>query len=207
MKNPHARIILHPTLTTRERQAVLDATRSFRPFSVGYDCVDDFGKAGARALREVKRGERLHEIVMGGDAYVRTMDLRSESLWALFFDKMMFGLGVTPFKLYEVVDGLPASIEPRVGLSMPNAAAIVSIHSIRELKGDDATDAVVAAVRHELGHVFGLSGHCANESCIMQENENFLDFVQRFVKPKLDFCRDCQGALRRHLADTAQYQP
>jgi len=208
MQTAHARIILHPALTAQEKQAALHAAHGFRHLGVEYDCIDDFGRAGMKALRSVKRGERLHELIMGGDALVRTMDLSAESLWVLFFDKKMLGLGVTPFKLYEVIDGLPSSVEPRIGLSLPDAAGIVSIHTIRgELKGDEATDAVTAAVRHELGHVFGLHGHCANASCIMQENENFLDFIERFVKPKLDFCRECEGAMHRHLAETAaQYR-
>jgi len=208
MQTAHARIILHPALTMQEKRAAMDAARTFHRFGVESDCIDDFGKAGMRALREVKRGEKLHGMVMGGDALVRVMDLRSESLWVLFFDKRIFGLGITPFKLYEVLDGQPCTVEPRIGLSLPNAAGIVSLHAIRgELDGDEAADAATAAVRHELGHVFGRTGHCTNASCIMQANENFLDFVERFVKPKLDFCRECEGTLHRHLAETAaQYR-
>jgi len=205
MMHPYARIIFHPVLAAHEKRAALEAVRGFQHFGVRYDCVDDFGKAGMRALREVRRGEKLHEMITCGDAVVRTMDLSTESIWALFFDKRIFGLGITPFNLYEVVDGgQRGAVEPRLGLSMVNAAGIVSIRTIRgELDGEEASDAVTAAVRHELGHVFGLAGHCTNASCIMQANENFLDFVERFVKPKLDFCRDCRAALSRNLTEMA----
>jgi hypothetical protein len=52
--------------------------------------------------------------------------------------------------------------------------------------------AIGAAVQHKLGHIFGISQHCTDETCIMQADNGYPDFMERFVKPALDFCGRCQ---------------
>ncbi len=83
-------------------------------------------------------------------------------------------------------------------------------------------EAVRYAVMHEMGHILierGRGGdwaldaesaeggkarseaksHCPNKGCIMQENENVHDFVERFVKSGLDFCADCSARISSRL--------
>lgn len=82
-------------------------------------------------------------------------------------------------------------------------------------------EAVKFAVMHEVGHILierdrggdwaldaegeeasGRSeakSHCPNKGCIMQENENARDFVERFVRPALGFCADCSARISSRL--------
>ncbi len=47
----------------------------------------------------------------------------------------------------------------------------------------------------------GLDTHCKNEGCIMQENKNVDDFVERVVKPGLELCGDCQAQVSMTISE------
>ncbi len=92
----------------------------------------------------------------------------------------------------------------------------------RDGKAGVYPEAVRYAVMHEMGHILierGRGGdwaldaeseeggkarseaksHCPDKDCIMQENENVHDFVERFVRRGLGFCADCSARISSRL--------
>lgn len=203
-QSAYVRFLFHPALNDHEKKAALDGARSFHAFSVGYDCLD-VGRRSLRDMHPVRRGEKLHGIITENRTVISLMDLACESPWALIFNKRMFGAAITTAQLHEREEpeggeGMgAAAIKPMLGLSFTGAAAVISVFALRSLDAETEALTIEAAVRHELGHVFGLRGHCTGASCIMQANENYLDFVERFAKARLGFCTGCEAKVRGFL--------
>jgi hypothetical protein len=210
MNEARVRLIFHESLGTRERLAALAGARAFAKFGVTCDCA---GACDMKALRHVKAGASLGRMVRAENPVVRVGDLLYESIWEfVLYSKTIYGIGITPHPLLDgdatdLIRDRAASGRGvhAVGLSVFGAGGLVSVQRMLETKGELGERAISAAVRHELGHVFlkggedrdhkGRDSHCTDETCIMQANENYADFIERFVKPGLDFCRHCQGRI------------
>ncbi|MDD5340668.1 MAG: hypothetical protein PHV13_05490 [Candidatus ainarchaeum sp.] len=208
MNEVRVRLIFHDSLGTRERLAALSGARAFAKFGVTCDCA---GACDRKALRHVKAGASLGRIVRAENPVVRTEDLRYEPIWEFMLcPKTIYGMGVTPHPLRngDAMDQVPegaatGELPHTMGVGLIGAGGVLSVQRMLETKGELGEKAISAAVRHELGHVFlkGEKGrdhgssHCTDEKCIMQANENYADFLRRFVEPALDFCRGCQGRI------------
>lgn len=198
MQQPRVRLIFNPSLGTREKRAALHALHHFANRGVVYDCID--AGPSTKELRRVRRGYAIRRIVLDAKPVVMPADLLYEPFMAAFFRKDIYGIGFTPHELTEISGPQEKTIrEPRIGVSVPGAGAVVSVAAIRELEGQEALDAIGAATRHELGHVFGISGHCTDGSCIMRGNRDFADFVENMVRKARAFCRECEAKMGRFL--------
>jgi len=123
----------------------------------------------------------------------------------MFYSKTIYGMGITPHPLLNgdemdrAQDGVATGrMAQSVGVGLIGAGGVLSVKRMLETRGELGCNAISAAVRHELGHVLGVKDHCADGKCIMQENrdngvegQGYVDFLERFVKPGLDFCRSC----------------
>lgn len=188
MNEARVRLLFHQSLGTRERLAALAGARDFRMFGVACDCASIDKRD---AVRHVKAGEKLRAIINAANPVVSDKDLAHESVWALIYAKTIYGLGITPMPLLRRDDGMEEP-EKELGVGMAGIGGIISIHKMLEGEPGLLDMAIAAAVRHELGHVFRGKGHCADEKCIMQANKDYPDFVERIVKPALDFCHECR---------------
>ncbi len=200
MAGAHVRILFPSTVRPEEASSASRGVHRLSRFDVMHDQVMVDGRS-TRHVRHVKRGETILDFVTSvGMPLVHPHSLRGESLWSLIYDRNIFGVGLTPNTLFEAAEeseGRPGEPGRMTGLSMSGVGAIVSLSKARGLEPGLAALAIETAVAHELGHVFKErgAGHCPDAGCIMQENENFLDFVERFVKPRLDFCRSCSAEI------------
>ena len=156
---------------------------------------------GCDAIRGVKHGHEIRDIITSDRPILGPMALHSERLIDAFRDLPIIGLGITSMRMEALVgDSEFPRKEPRIGLSRKGAGAVISINRFRDLDPETASEAIQASAAHELGHVFGVRGHCSNPGCIMEENKDYLDFVDRFVRTKRDFCRACGSIIRSSIA-------
>jgi hypothetical protein len=205
MNEVRVRLIFHDTLGTRERRAAYAGTSAFERFGVTCDCVD---ASNRKALRCVRAGEMIGRIVMAEKPVVRLQDLAFESLWAMAYPKTIYGLGVTPRRL-NGADNKAADAPLVLGVGLNRSGGVLSVFRMLETEGELGENAVAAAVRHELGHIFLKvkngephydGGHCRDTDCIMQKNGNYNDFIERFVKPGLGFCLECAGRINAAIS-------
>ncbi|MEW6036244.1 MAG: hypothetical protein AB1529_06535 [Candidatus Micrarchaeota archaeon] len=200
MAGAHVRILFPSTVRPEEAGAASRGAHRLSRFGVMNDQLRVDSRSG-RQVRHVRRGESILDIVTSvGMPVVHPCSLRGESLWSLIYERSIFGVGLTPNTLLEAAEDSEGGYkEPArmTGLSMSGVGAIVSLSMMRSLDAGLKALAIETAVAHELGHVFKErgTGHCPDAGCIMQENENFLDFLERFVKPRLDFCRSCSAEI------------
>ncbi len=206
MKDIRIRLLYPSSVRQEEVRAALRGMEKFRECGVGHDCAG-LGDDDRKALRGVRNGSSVKSILESPEPVVRYADLLGD-ISELFVSKDTLPLGLTPSPMSELVGGeFSTRLERRVGLSRECMGALVSLSHSRGMEGGmpsapyrDGRDPGLAlksielAVRHELGHLFGRR-HCRNESCVMQENRDFADFIERFVRKNLDFCRDCSGAI------------
>lgn len=201
MSKTHVRLLYPSSVRPEEVRAAMAGIRRFESFGVEHDSIEIY-RPNFTPVRHVKRGERIHEIITATETqFVAPSLLRTESPWALVYDKHMIGLGLTDSSLYvdREIHSRPIYM-PLMGMAMEGAAAIVSISKIRREHPELSDMAIETAVVHELGHVFIESkAHCTTPSCIMQANENYLDFIERFVKARLDFCRLCREEVQLNV--------
>jgi hypothetical protein len=197
---PKVRLLFHPSLGTPEKMAALQGLWPFEKYHIRRDCVD-VKPSGRVQLDGVKSGSKIRKIVLAENPVVCAKDFRPSIMGALFLNKNIFGLGITPKPIRES-NGIGAP-EYRIGLSLPGVGGVVSINR----KPDDERlypASITAAVKHELGHIFGGKSHCNDQKCIMQENTDYADFIARFVVPALGFCRGCQEKITAAISKAAQ---
>lgn len=203
MNKPLVRIIYPPSrVSEREVQAVARGVKRFERFGV----LCETREASHKAVRDVKRGGLVHRAVTSETAVtVNPMDLQTDALRYILHEKVALGLGVTPVQLFGLNDSplegasdLPTR-EALIGVGKFDASAILSLFRFRQAMPDEQLRlaAIELAAVHETGHLFidSKGVHCQNDSCVMQENRGLLDFLERFVKPQLDFCRECAGKI------------
>ncbi|MDO8554407.1 MAG: hypothetical protein Q7S22_06375 [Candidatus Micrarchaeota archaeon] len=95
----------------------------------------------------------------------------------------LIGLGLTD----AVIIYSDTSLEVSHGISTSFGALISTyVHEMDDIALKSL--ALESVVKHELGHVFGVSGHCEDTSCIM---ENLRNFYEQFIKSRRDFCARC----------------
>ncbi len=184
MGEARIRLIYNYSLGARERKASYEGAKSFAGFEVKYDFTDANNK---KALEQVKFGEKLGSVVSANEALVESKDFAQTPLLVRIFAKKIFGIGVTPNPLWVPAGG---ELEYGVGMGIAGVGGVVSTYLFSKggLNGDLLDRAITAAVRVEIGHAFGLTGHPVNAQCIMHSARNF---VEEVVKPGLDFCREC----------------
>jgi hypothetical protein len=199
-RNATARLIYPSTIAQKDAEAAMAGMASFEGFGVHCEgiCVRD---KDIKKVRDVLRGEELFSLVIAKEPVVRNMSFVGESILGVFFDKKVYGLGLTSERLREevIVNEFSNSLEGRIGVSRTGAAGIISVSRFLDLDTELRAAAVSSAAAHEMGHVFGLNAHCASSSCIMQENTNHIDFIEKFAKARLDFCRGCVSRIRRFV--------
>lgn len=214
MKDLRIRLLYPQSVKHEEVKAALKGFERFREFGVLYDhaVVDD-----KYSLRGVKNARAVKGIITADEPvvpYYAFMPGISE----IFFPKDVIPFGLTPHRITELVDNGLGHLkgEPRIGVARQNEGAVVSLFRVRQLDSEGrgmAADpyrattetnlgakAIEVAVSHMLGNVCGKREHCPTAGCIMQENENYIDFIERFVKQKVDFCRDCSSKIRSSIS-------
>lgn len=205
MKEVKIRLLYPSTVKHEEVEAALKAFGKFSGFGVLHDHA---AVEGQDALRGVRNGKSVRSIVTSPSPTVQHYDFMP-GISEIFFTKDIIPMALTPNRMVELVDnGLDyLKGEPRIGVARQGEGAVVSLFRIRQLSPEGVmmdgapyrleaetglrAKAIEVAVGHELGHVLGRKSHCPTSGCIMQENENFIDFVERFVKQRVDFCREC----------------
>ncbi|MEW6723275.1 MAG: hypothetical protein AB1324_08480 [Candidatus Micrarchaeota archaeon] len=205
----HVRLLFPNTVRQTEVAAARSALESFGRFGVTHDSIQVDAAPGGmfwkvkhmEPVRKVKHGEKIHSIITNpGAVVVGPLDLQTESISCLWHDKDILGVGLTPWRIHEA-EVFPDEKSRRLGLSLFGHGALVSLFMIRELGEGVRESAITLAIKHEVGHVFiNRKGHCGNAGCLMQENENSRDFVERFVLPALDFCRECREEIGKGIA-------
>ncbi|MEW6036553.1 MAG: hypothetical protein AB1529_08130 [Candidatus Micrarchaeota archaeon] len=206
MKDVRIRLLYPSSVRPEEVRAAMRGMDRFRDFGALHDCAE-LGRGDRAALRGVRNGSSIKSILASPAPVVRYADLLGD-ISELFVSKEILALGLTPSPMSEFVgEEFSTRLERRVGVSRECVGAVVSLSQARAMEGGMqaapyrnlsdpglALRSVELAVRHELGHVFG-KRHCRNEGCLMQENRDFPDFIERFVRKNLDFCRDCSAAI------------
>ncbi len=210
MKEVRVRLLYPASVKPEEVGAALRGMERFRTYGVLHDSAGLRGN-DKEALRGVSNGKTMKRLVTSPELVMSPVDLHVDVV-GMLFKRDIIPVGLTPVRMNELVgEEFSVKKEPRLGLSRGGIGAIVSLFKPREME-TASTDASVPvyrngmdsgialksielAVMHELGHVFGVQGHCENKGCLMQANENFADFIDRFVIPGVNFCRNCSSTI------------
>jgi len=210
MKDVRIRLLYPSSVKPEEVRAAVRGMERFRAYGVLHDSAG-LGVNDKEALRGVSNGKAMKRLVTSPELVMSPIDLHVDVV-GIIFNRNIIPVGLTPFRMKEIVgDEFSVKKEPRLGLSREGIGAIVSLHKPREM-GDASVDesvpifrngmdggialkSIELAVAHELGHVFGKTGHCEKDGCLMQANRDFADFIDRFVIPGVNFCRDCSSKI------------
>jgi hypothetical protein len=190
------------SLTDEERSAAMEGIRKFERFGVLCGQVD----VGSGSISGIKRGRLLRNSILASDFKFHEFDIKhipvAEALWGFFRRYDTMGIAVTEAFLCHS-DG--EKVSRSLGVSEFGVGGMVSVSRLRELcYRKILPDAVRLAVMHETGHILGMKGHCTSENCLMQENKNTLDFVQRFVEKDLKMCGNCEGIVAAGVSNLAE---
>lgn len=193
-------LLYHPgSITQSEREAALRGLKYFERYCVSCEEIDVTKKD---SIRNVKRGIAIKEAIYSPAAKINPFDFLfptpPEAFFDLFRDRDVHGLGLMAGTLFEnTADGQVR----RIGLSAPKVGAVLSISRFRSLPDAIKLKAIELAAKHEIGHVLGISEHCIRDYCLMQENRDYLDFLNRFVLKELDFCILCSSGISNNVND------
>jgi len=186
---PRIRLLYPSSLTDYEVKSASRALERFAKFGLEVDQVQ-VGKGSLRDVLWVRSGREIRDVINAKEkVIVDDWALRPGVLQVLLTMRII-GVGITPAQLFRMENGVK---EPRIGLSRHQQGALVSISSFMDFEYSTSQKAIELAVAHELGHIFidRSERHCPDKNCLMQENKDCMDFLDRFVKPELDFCRKC----------------
>ena len=185
---PHIRLLYPSAVTDYEVKSAYKAIERFAKFGLEVDQVQ-VGKGNLRDVLWVRSGREIRDIINAKESVIIDDWALRPGVLEVLLTMRIIGVGITPAPLFRMENGVK---EPRIGLSRHLQGALVSISSFMDFEYSTSQKAIELAVAHELGHIFmEKRGHCADEKCLMQENRNCMDFLDRFVKPGLDFCRKC----------------
>jgi hypothetical protein len=210
MKYVRIRLLYPHSIKPEEVGAAIRGMERFRAYGVLHDSTDVAG--GRAALKNVRNAKAIKWLITAEEPAITRADFHG-SMIELFTGSDIIPVGLTPYRMSEMVgDEYSMRREMRLGLSLENEGAVVSLFKAREMAGaadagtappyrtgdcsELALKSIEAAVVHELGHVFGRKEHCPKDGCIMQANRNFADFIDRFVVQGADFCTDCAATVR-----------
>jgi len=194
MKKLKAAIIYHScSIRASERQAAFSGLREFEKFGVECELID----VSNESVRKVKRGFVLKDAIYSRELSIHPFDLfhssAREFLSGLFIEVDVRGIALTESVLFSTEGQMRSR---SLGLSAHGIGGIVSVSRLREIcYSAQAMRAIRLAVMHEMGHVLGRKDHCSNDGCLMQENRNHMDFVERFVEMDRKICMDCSGII------------
>ncbi len=203
MRELKVRILYPSSVTSCEVKAAIRGVQRFTEFGITFDHM---GIDAPGACVFLKSKGKMKELLTSPKPTVPWNGL-SRGLLEPLFRAEIIGIGLTPERLVECVEGSGIDrLEGRIGISTLKQGAVISLDRIRAarknldrdtfLNEGEADKAIEIAVAHELGHVFGISEHCTNTSCSMQENVDFKDFIERFVRRAVDFCRESSSRIR-----------
>lgn len=187
-----------------ERVAATRGLERFKPFRVGVEEIDvDRQKVGL-----VKCGEALKRMATSNrDMVITYADLgclSAANVWHFILNReLTTGIALTTFNLLPARDEgeLVNESGRSIGLGMVGMGAVVNVRAFEAIEDATVRDSAIRlATIHELGHVFGINGHCKQPTCVMQENKDKKDFVERFVIPGLDFCRECVSVINKEVS-------
>ncbi|MFH2105998.1 MAG: hypothetical protein ABII22_01955 [Candidatus Micrarchaeota archaeon] len=83
-----------------------------------------------------------------------------------------------------------------IGAGSFATCAILSTSLLTDLAPQVGLDAMGALVKHEIGHLLmEKEGHCTDDKCVMQANNQSLERFLELSSRKLKFCRSCQVAI------------
>lgn len=194
MAGVKVRLLFHSSLARSDRGAACTGANTFGKFGVMYDGAD-VGNGRNKFVNAVRDGRAIANIVNTPGLVVRPENfVGSFPLWDALFPKKIFGLGITPNLLFRAN---ARTCEPATGLSI-TGKGVLSVYNIIRFscgEGGFRQTAIETAVRQELGYMFGVGSLCSDEKCIMQGSKDYADFVERIVKPALDFCHACQDRI------------
>jgi len=210
MKDVRIRLIYPPSVKPEEVGAAVRGMERFRAFGVLFDSAGIGGNDRA-ALKGVRNGNAIKCMITATEPALTFSDFHG-GFGDILATRDIIAVGLTASCLNEIVcDEFSSRPEIRLGLSRESEGAIVSLFRMRGMvaaamqnsstpyrtgaEAELALKAVELAVVHELGHVFGKKGHCEKAGCVMQTNRGFPDFIERFVRPGVDFCRDCAATV------------
>jgi hypothetical protein len=188
MKKPRLALVFDSERVSKDERSA--ASRGFGKFDVLCEQIDVLDRNGGLWL--LKNGERMKGMVSSReDIRLHPGEIIESSASSWFPERNTMGLGITPMRIIDI--SIPkGGMRGNLGVSHPAFGGLVSIARFRKLGGGLSLKAIELAVAHEIGHVLGNREHCAND-CLMQENRDYHDFVERFVKRDLGPCRDCMG--------------
>jgi hypothetical protein len=210
MRDVRIRLLYPSSARPEEVRAAIQGMERFRAYGVLHDSAV-LGDNDRTALRGVRNGKAIKRMITSPDLVVGYFDFCGD-VSELVFTKDIIPVGLTPSRMSEMVgEEFSTRREPRLGLSRDVTGAIVSLFRARELatmsadvtvppfrngiEPELALKSIELAVKHELGHVFGRTGHCEKDGCLMQANRGFADFIDRFVREGLDFCGRCSSTI------------
>ncbi len=210
MKDVRVRLLYPSSVKPEEVSAAIRGMERFRTYGILHDEAQ-VGGGGKAALKGVRNGKSIESILLSALPTVAYCDIHG-SFSEFFRTSDTIPIGLTPARMNKLAEvEFSTRLEPSLGLSREREGAIVSLFRSREMaagaldmavppfrNGMDlgfALKSVELAVAHELGHVFGRKEHCGKEGCLMQANRDFADFIDRFVIPGVDFCRDCSSTI------------
>ncbi len=199
---PKARLAIvydRSAVSERERGAAMAGIDRFRRFGVECEGIEVSDKD---AVRTVKRGERIKDIIGRKKATLTIIDLRSLT-WreCLGRERPVMGIGIMGGELNSWSGADGESPVASTGLSYKDTGGVVSLRKIRLMSDLDLSmKTLSAAVAHEMGHVLGVEGHCGDERCLMRANEHIEDFVEITVMQARDLCRRCESIIASSIA-------
>lgn len=200
MITPKLAVVYNSSLVRpHEVASAIAGLKRFERFDVSVESIDT--KVSSPSLRRLKRGGVLKEANKSSKFYLHEFDLQHASfletfLW--FYPKDILGIGLVPGQIYKL-NGAGIHDEPHLGSSMLNMGGLVSLEHIRQNHLSISEKAIEIVTVHEAGHVLGIPEHCSNRTRIMQENKDYVDFVNRFLEEANDFCRSCTNKLERYI--------
>lgn len=216
LRTANVRLVFAPDLARPEKRAAIDAARTFSRFGVTVDHVDadpslmterpSLQTVQRRLIHETRRGEEINEIVTAGTdfGYEDILDLfmarpKWEDIWK---NRTSIGMGVTPHAISGWISQLDAHVA-YPGIARCGVAGVAStsfLYTNLDLSARMKLATIRAVMKHELGHLLGRKGHCENAGCIMQNRPVNSFFIERVVKPGLDFCKKCEKEIRRWVS-------
>jgi hypothetical protein len=164
----------------------------------------------------VRLGERISELSSSTiqSAAVSTLVFGSpsvpEAFSGLFRERKIIGIGLSTSEFLDAEElsrGFQPDAPPYfLGFGLKGLGGMVSLNKFRNLDDEAmAMRALELLVIHELGHSAGRLEHCANQDCLMHENDprdRIGNLIENFVNKNLDFCKGCLSKIRNAVANT-----
>lgn len=195
-REPLVGLFCAKSVRAAERNTAVRGLERFRTFGVQCEpTTTEPTKEDMKLIKNPATVERILATPQGKPVTIGYNDLDA-NVWEMLFPRLMIPVVLIPQELLETShenNGQARdTMKRRLALALKGRGGVVSLAKIRTLEDPKlAADTLAIAVVHTIGQILLGPNNCRNTNCVRHENNDFVDFVERFVRTKLDFCKRC----------------